>query len=1249
MKTRTASCFAAIVWSLVLSPSAFSAAVTWTGGGDGVSWNNAQNWTGGTGVPGAADDATIGVVAGNPTIKITTVASVKRLTCSEPLNITGGSLTMAAASSISAGLTVSNATVTGAGASASITISGPTTLTDANLNAQNGAVVSYSAAATLTRVNLTATGGGQLLFLAAKTYTSSSSGSKYTISASGSGSKISLSALTSFAGSSNGGSNADTITASTGGEVDLAGAFSGGFTTLTLSDAASVLNVAGVTSLQDTSVSAVAGTINFSALTALTRVSLSATGGGQLLFPKATSYTSNSSGSSYAVLASGTGSKINLSALTSFAGSFNGGSNADAITASTGGEVDLAGAFSGGFTTLTLSDAASVLNVAGVTSLQDTSVSAVAGTINFSALTALTRVGLSARAGAQVLFPAATTYTSNTSGSSYAILASGTGSKINLSALTSFAGSFNGGSNADAITASTGGEVDLAGAFSGGFTTLTLSDAASVLNVAGLTSLQDTNVSAVAGTINFSSLTALARVSLSATGGGQLLFPKATSYTSNSSGSSYAILASGTGSKINLSALTSFAGSFNGGANSDAITASAGGEVDLAGAFSGGFTILTLSDAASVLNVAGVTSLQDASINAVAGTINFSALTALTRVYLSATGGGQLLFPAATTYTSNTSGESYAILASGTGSKINLSSLTSFAGSFNSGASADTITASTGGEVDLAGAFSGYTSITADKSSQLGVGGVTKLDGVTLNTAIPLTFTAVTELTDTSLTAAAVTFSYPNVTALTRVNLSATGGGQLFFPKATTYTSNTSGSSYAILASGTGSKINLSALTSFAGSFNGGSNADTITASTGGEVDLAGAFSGGFTTLTLSDAASVINVAGVTSLQDTSVSAVAGTINFSALTTLTRVSLSATGGGQLLFPAAMTYTSNSSGSSYAILANGTGSKINLSVLTSFAGSFNGGSNADAITASIGGEVDLAGAFSGGFTTLTLSDAASVINVAGVTSLQDTSVSAVAGTINFSALITLARVSLSATGGGQLLFPAAKTYTSNTAGISYAILASGTGSTINLSALTSFAGSFSGGGNADTITASNGGEVDVAGALSGGFTALTLSDAASTLNISTLTSLSNTTLTAGNTAIWTFPSNWNPVLNAGVVFTTSGTGQIINQSSLTISGAQLSINTNAFDNQGILNPVNGGAIAFNGSFRVDGSGSLTGNLTGNLTITGNLLGNTVNAQIFDPQATITFKGSGTASAPQLLEAMSQDLAPFPRDS
>ena len=93
-----------------------------------------------------------------------------------------------------------------------------------------------------------------------------------------------------------------------------------------------------------------------------------------------------------------------------------------------------------------------------------------------------------------------------------------------------------------------------------------------------------------------------------------------------------------------------------------------------------------------------------------------------------------------------------------------------------------------------------------------------------------------------------------------------------------------------------------------------------------------------------------------------------------------------------------------------------------------------------------------------------------------------------------------------------------------------------------------------------------------------------------------------------------------------------------------SGVSLAVNTSAFTNQGTLNPVSDGTLAFSGSFRVDDSGVITGDSTGQVTVGGSLLGDTTNASQFAPPCTVLLSGPGTAVDPQQLEAMSQDLGP-----
>src|SRR5881296_1355263 len=148
----------AVVLLVLSGSSTIAANVTWTGAGDGVSWSDPNNWSNNV-VPGPTSDVIIGMVPGNPTIRITTAVQIHSLTSSEPINISAGSLTLAAPSSIDAAFIISNATLKVTGAGASFDATGPATVTDATFNAENGATVSFTSATLLTRVNLSATGG----------------------------------------------------------------------------------------------------------------------------------------------------------------------------------------------------------------------------------------------------------------------------------------------------------------------------------------------------------------------------------------------------------------------------------------------------------------------------------------------------------------------------------------------------------------------------------------------------------------------------------------------------------------------------------------------------------------------------------------------------------------------------------------------------------------------------------------------------------------------------------------------------------------------------------------------------------------------------------------------------------------------------------------------------------------------------------------------------------------------------------
>ena len=180
--------------------------------------------------------------------------------------------------------------------------------------------------------------------------------------------------------------------------------------------------------------------------------------------------------------------------------------------------------------------------------------------------------------------------------------------------------------------------------------------------------------------------------------------------------------------------------------------------------------------------------------------MTFDAATLLSNVGLYAIGGGQILFPAATSYTGYNYGDT-AIEASGAGSWIDLSSLATF---YGGGEYSDShgyghyyttyVNALAGGKVDLAGAVSHRNVITVDGAeSVLGVAGITKLGGtvLTINTPGTLTFTTATEVTDSNLTAPTdVALAFTGATKLQSVNLTATGGGQILFPVAVSYMRN---------------------------------------------------------------------------------------------------------------------------------------------------------------------------------------------------------------------------------------------------------------------------------------------------------------------------------------------------------------------------------------------------------------------------------------------------------------------------
>jgi hypothetical protein len=249
-----------------------------------------------------------------------------------------------------------------------------------------------------------------------------------------------------------------------------------------------------------------------------------------------------------------------------------------------------------------------------------------------------------------------------------------------------------------------------------------------------------------------------------------------------------------------------------------------------------------------------------------------------------------------------------------------------------------------------------------------------------------LNVTNLTSLSDVNLaTTAGGVLTFSAVTSLTNVDLAATTGGQLSFPAATNYASAAAGNS--IDASGSGSQIDLSSLTALVG---GTSGYTTLNAADGGELDLGGAISGD-TLWSLDSTGGVFGVDDVTSLADAVLDVSGGaSLSFDAVTSLTAVDMTASTGGQILFPAATSYTSADAGN--IIAANGDGSQLDLSSLTTLVGGTTGHT---ALNAVAGGAIDLSGAVTGD-TMWFLSGIDSNFEVSGVTSFSDTTLVAANG-------------------------------------------------------------------------------------------------------------------------------------------------------------------------------------------------------------------------------------------------------------
>ncbi len=578
-----------------LEPRTLLSNVSWSGQGDGTTWTDASNWSDDA-VPGPSDNVTISKT-GNPTIAIASgTQSVNSISSTDPISISGGSLSVAANSTLSGGLTMTGGSLTAGGSGVSLTVTGTTTVAGAILEAEAGATFSlpqlttatmppgsgygiFEAIGTGSTLNLPAlTGlgqltsylyleanqGGQLLLPALESVAAPSQDIQ--ILADGASSKIDLSDLTTLAP---GFSGVFSVT-------DQATVLDPKLTSLTSDtvtlDGTGTMAVSQWTTLTNTSIDVTGGTTTLSGVTEVSVASgeqavLQATASGATLsLPNLTSLGSLQ-GTLY--LEPSNGGRLLLSALSSVTST---NQYLQIVAAGAGTEIDLSALTTlapGSPGYLSITDQATVLDPKLTSLTNETVTLDGSGTMAVSQWTTLTDTSIDVTGGTTTL--SGVTSVSIPSGGQPLILqATGSGATLSLPALTSL-GSWqnllylkasNGGqlllpalssvtsTNQDLqiVAAGAGSEIDLSA-----LATLASPDVSvsatnqAAVNLPELTTVTGT-LNLTAGTLTLPGLTSADGVTIDVSGGSTLILPAPSAFTAT--GSSVSV--TGAGSSIQI-------------------------------------------------------------------------------------------------------------------------------------------------------------------------------------------------------------------------------------------------------------------------------------------------------------------------------------------------------------------------------------------------------------------------------------------------------------------------------------------------------------------------------------------------------------------------------------------------------------------------------------------------------------------------------------------------------------------------
>ncbi len=633
------------------------------------------------------------------------------------------------------------------------------------------------------------------------------------------------------------------------------------------------------------------------------------------------------------------GANSNLSgALSMVGGELTASGSGITVQANGPTSISVASLYAQGGATLSLPGLTSYTSVAGkYNTLQATDTGSVLSLANLKALTAEDTdpnswIVVNALSGGDVRLGAVTQISGPVS-----LTSDGSNSQLDISVATSFAGRNQSGYNNASVQVTDGGTLLDGQLTSIDQVSLTL-DGTGELAASQWTAFTGSTLSDTGGVYILSSLTDVDGSNLSALSGGSLTLPGLTSLSPTSNSLYNTFQATGAGSVLNLSALTTVAqhGFWK-------IDAEAGAEINLSSLVSfgtnaalidtGGSTVI-LDSKLTTLNLVNVvldgtdpnvakswTSDIGGLISVVGGSCVFPGLTDVDDTNLEVAGGGILDLPGLKNYTSAFYNRFQAI---GTGSVLDLSSLTTLTIPTQAGAA--TFNAGSGGEINLSSLNSlANASISDTGGSTILDGGLTTLSGVTvtLDGTDPHVANSWSSLTEGSLTVTAGSYDLPSLKDIDGSNLSAQNGASLTLPGLTSYvsTGNTNGTGLtypSLQANGIGSVLDLSALT-------------IATVPDEWAVDAQG---GG--TVNLSSLATLNGSVDGTFFQ---ASGTGSAVDVSALATVNQTNLDviAEGGGELNLADLPTMGSDSDIDPASITADGPGSEINFASLTAMYG------------------------------------------------------------------------------------------------------------------------------------------------------------------------------------------------------------------------------------------------------------------------------------------------------------------------